>query len=1037
MLDGRAGRRALFGLLFLLSGAAGLVYEQLWIRELQHVLGSTIHSITTVVAAYMGGLGLGAWVLGRRADAHRQPTRLYGWLEVAIGAFGLASPWIIGAIGSGYLALARTIAPGLWAGTAIKALAGFAVMLVPAFLMGGTLPVLTRAFAGADARDLRRELALFYGLNTVGGVLGCALAGYVLVEHAGIRPSLLATGVVNLLLGAVALVAVRGSAPLTGGPPPGREDAGQGVAPGAQRLAVWLIGVVAFASLLFEIAWTRVLILVVGSSTYAFTTILACFLLGIGIGSLVTVGRGLPAAELLRRTTLVLGATAALASLLFPLFRMLPVYIIGTLRLEAVPAVLLALQAVPVACVVMPPAFGFGMAFPLLAELAARRGSGAGVATGRAYLANTLGSILGAVLTGFVLVHTLGSQRTLVLGVGIVVAATVVLHVLAGREAGLAGRGNGNGNGTRVALLLAAGAVLVAAAAPDWSRRLLDRGPAIYGHDIRTARQMDAFLRGLGAEQLRFEEGWNATISVWRNGTYVWLKTNGKSDASSLPDMDTQVFLGILPAIAHPDPERALVIGFGSGTTARVLADVPDVRALDVVEIERAVLRAAPLFDEVNRGVLADPRVRIVEDDARSALQLGGAPYDIIVSEPSNPWVAGVASLFTPEFFAIAGSRLAEDGVFAQWVQTYRIDMNMVAVVVANLRRVFPYVEVWYANSADLVVLASKRPLAWDRARVARFLEPGSATATTMRDWLLIREPDRLLGRFIMGPRGAAALARLAAFDHHDDRPALEFAAARGLVGGNVATGIFDSLFALREAVGDTLPALRAWPLEPGDREWAYARTLPAGAREARPMAERALAARPADPARLGELGRIEHEAGRDSVALPLLRAAAEGRPRDARLGILAGSAAWATGDTAGAIASMERARAADGDTVLAISILAEWAVLRGDYERGAAEATRAIAAVRPTLATPFPGALQSAVQRLALQAPPPLAAPVLELAGRARPGWELAWWGGALVHARWGGRHCARAAELASELERFGWTAAEVLELLARCRGR
>jgi len=1034
MPGGRAGRRALFGLLFLLSGAAGLVYEQLWIRELQHIFGSTIHSITTVVAAYMGGLGLGAWALGRRADAHDRPTALYGRLELAIGVFGLASPWIIGGIGWLYLAFARAAAPGLWTATAVKAATAFAVVLVPTFLMGGTLPVLTRAFAGSDARMLRRELALFYGLNTLGGVVGCALAGYVLVERIGIRPSLLGTGALNLLLGVVALAVARGR-PV---PAPGADADQDDLAPTAdaatRRTAVWLIGLTAFASLLFEIAWTRVLILVVGSSTYAFTTILGCFLLGIGVGSLVTVGRGLPPDVLARRAAFVLGSVAVLASTLFPLFRMLPVYIIATLRLSASPSLLIALQAIPVALVVIPPAVGFGMAFPLLTELAARREAGAGRETGRAYLSNTAGSILGSALTGFVLIHAIGSERTLAAGVVVVAALAVLLHR---RRAGGGGRQGGVSGGDPLPLLLAALAVVITVVTPSWSRRLLDRGPAIYGHDIRTASQLDAFLRGVGAEQLRFDEGWNATISVWRNGSNAWLKTNGKADASSVADMNTQVLLGTLPALVHPRPARALVIGFGSGTTVRTLADAPDVAAIDVVEIERAVLRAAPLFADVNRGVLADPRVRVIEDDARSALQLGGRPYDVIVSEPSNPWVAGVAGLFTPEFFGVVRSRLVEDGVFAQWLQMYRVDMGTVAVVVANLRRVFPHVEMWYANSADLVLLASNRPLVWDRGRVERFLRPGTPSASAMRDWLLIRAPDDLLGYFIMDDRGTAALAREAGFTHDDDRPALEFVAARGLIAASRPTGIFDSLFTLRAAVGDSTPALAHWSLGPGAWEWSYARALPGTAQAARPMADRALAALPDDPARRGEIGRFEHNAGRDSVALPLLREAAARLPDETRFGILAASAAHGLGDTVTAVSLLERARSAGGDTVLATSILAEWAVRRGDYARGAAEATRALRGLHPTLSMPFPGALQSAVQRLAVEAPPDVAAPVLELAVRLRPGWDLGWWGGALVHARWGTPHCVRAAELAATLDRFGWTQDEVEELLARCRAR
>ena len=1036
MPAGRAGRRALFGVLFLLSGAAGLVYEQLWIRELQHVFGSTIHSITTVVAAYMGGLGLGAWVMGRRADAHRNPARLYGVLELAIGLFGLASPWIFRAIGSGYLAFARAAEPGLWAATAVKALAAFLVMLVPTFLMGATLPVLTRAFAGPNARGLRRELALFYGLNTVGGVAGCALAGYVLVERVGMRPALLATGVLNLLLGAVALALVRGRPALTTAPIEADAEAPSADASAAtRRTAVWLIGITAFASLLFEIAWTRVLILVVGSSTYAFTTMLACFLLGIGIGSLVAVGRGLPAEVLLERAALVLGSVAALASLLFPFFRMLPTYIVFTLRLEDVgPSFLLALQAIPIAVVVIPPAIGFGMAFPLLTELASRRDGGPGQETGRAYLANTAGSITGSVVTGFVLIHLVGAERTLVLGVAITVAATVLLMRQLGRERGTGWR---RASGERGPLLLGVLALVVAVFTPAWSRRLLDRGPAIYGHDIRTASQLDAFLRGLGAEQLRFDEGWNATISVWRNGTNAWLKTNGKADASSVADMNAQVLVGLLPALAHPRPARALIIGFGSGTTARTVADARGVTHLDVVEIERAVLRAAPLFADVNRGVLADPRLRLIEDDARSALQLGGPDYDIVVSEPSNPWVAGVAGLFTPEFFGIVRSRLADDGVFAQWVQTYRVPAGVVAVVVANLRRVFPHVEMWYANSADLILLASNRPVRWDRARIAQHLAPGTPSAAAMHDWLLLTDPDDLLGRFVMGDRGTAALAATATFTHDDDRPALEFVAARGLLAASAMGGVFDSVLSVRAAVGDTVPQLDDWPLAPGAWQASYARALPTGSALARPMAERAVALAPRNAAWRGELGRLLYDARNLQAALPILRKATQALPTDARFHFLAGAAALATGDTVAGTAYLERARTLGGDSVWATSLLAESAVLRKDYARAAVEATRALNGLRPTLATLFPAALQGAVQRLALEGPPELAAPVLDLAGRTRPGWDLAWWGGAIVYARWGGAHCRRAAELASALDRFGWTDKEMAELLTRCGPR
>ena len=1031
MSDARAGRRALFAVLFFLSGAAGLVYEQLWIRELQQFFGSTIHSITTVVAAYMGGLGMGAWLLGRRADRARDPARLYGVLEIAIGVFGLLSPWVFRGVGAAYLVFARAVEPGLWAATATKFVAAFTVMLVPTFLMGGTLPVLTRAFAGPDTTHLRRELARFYGLNTVGAVVGCALAGYVLVEHAGLWRSLVAAGLLNLVLGAVALALASASGAVgeepAAAPAPALDER-------SRRIALRLIALTAFASLLYEIAWTRVLVLVVGSSTYAFTTILTAFLLGIGGGSLVAVGDERDTASLLRRAAFTQGGIAVTASLLFPFFRMLPVYIVTTLRLADVSATaLLIAQALPIALVVAPPAFGMGLAFPLLAELAARREGGSGGEAGRAYFANTAGSIIGAVLTGFVLIHTIGSERTLVLGVTVnaVAGAALVWRLTVRREME---------PGDRAPLLLGVLALVLAFATPDWSRRLLDRGPAIYGHDIRTAEQLRSFLRATGAEQQYFAEGWNAAISVWRNGSASWLKANGKADASTVADMDTQVLVGLLPALAQPRPARALVIGLGSGVSARSVADVPGVEHIDVVEIERAVVRAQPYFAEQNRDVLGDPRVRLVEDDARGALQIARQPYDLIVSEPTNPWIAGVASLFTPEFFGVVRRHLAPGGVFGQWLQTYRVPMSVVATVAANLRSAFPYVEMWYANPADLILLASNQPIHWDAARAAALADTATPSGRALRDWGRLQQPSDLLGRFLLGPAGMARLASRASFVHRDDRPALEFVAARGLL-VRAGQGTFDSLLAIKMAAHDTLPAfLDGWRLAPGDLSAAYARMLPSESPLALTMAEAATAAAPREGAFHGVLATVLYNRSVDTDTVIRTRARGEfalalrSRPDDARLLLRATLVDVGLGDTADVAGRLQRARAHGGDSVLASSLLASHAAEAGDYRVATAEATRALRGLRPTLVTPFPGSLQLAVHAIAYRAPPELAAPVLALARATRPGWDLAYIGGAVANARWGGVHCRAALDDALELERFGWDDREILDLVPTC---
>jgi spermidine synthase len=848
-----------------------------------------------------------------------------------------------------------------------------------------------------------------------------------------------ATGVLNLALGGAALLAVSGAAPAeeaddvgtaehaAAPPPAGADDA-------TRRLALAVIALTAFASLLYEIAWTRVLVLVVGSSTYAFTTILACFLLGIGLGSLLAIGRGRAARDLLLRAALVQGAIAVAAALLFPFFRALPVYIIATLQVGFLdPTALLTLHGLALAVVVIPPAVGLGLAFPLLAEVAARGGSTAGGDTGRSYFANTVGSIAGAVVTGFLLIHVIGSEKTLILGVTVNVACAALLGWWLYRARG------GTGimlAGERLPLVLGVLGLVIALFTPSWSSRLLDRGPAIYGRDRMGARELDSFLRAVGSEQLFFDEGWNAAISVWRNGNATWLKSNGKADASSVADMNTQVMLSLLPAAAHPAPRRAFVIGFGSGVTVRALADVPGVERIDVAEIERAVLRAAPLFAHVNNDVHADPRVRLIEDDARSALQLAEGSYDLIVSEPSNPWIAGIASLFTAEYFRVAASRLAEDGVYSQWVQTYRVPASVVAVVVANLRAVFPHVEMWYSSASDLVLLASRRPLTWRRARVAALVD-GATTAPLFREWLEVPRPERLLGRFLLGDSGTARFARTAGFTHDDDRPTLEFIAARGLLAPSVATGVFDSILGIRQLARDSLPRLEGWTLARGEWQAAYAYALPPDSRLTRMMGSMAMTEDSANAEVRRGVARQQYVRRDFAAARVNVDAALRRLPDDPELLVMAGVIAGNLGDPARARDFIRRAEAAGGDSALTASLLAEMALGDGDWQGGAALAARALRALRPSIARPFPVALQNVVRNFALYGPPPFAAPVLELARETRPSWDLPVYGGVQLFARWGGPQCRRAAELSDELYRFGWEPPEIRALLQPCERR
>src|SRR5881296_2773001 len=511
----RSSAARAYGLLFFLSGATGLVYELLWVRVLYQAFGSTIQSVTTVVAAYMGGLGLGAWLFGRRADRHPRPAALYGALEIAIGVFGLVSPLVLALAHRVYIGVAGALQLGGGASVALRFGLAAVVLLVPTTLMGGTLPVLTRAFMGADRGELPRALGLLYGLNTLGAVVGTALAGFFFIEHVGIRTSLWATAAVNLALGAGALVLARGQPVLVGPSPlnePGRmTDAGR--QPGGprgsdplRRFALGLLAVTAFAALLDEIAWTRVLVMIVGGSTYAFTLVLLVFLLGIGLGSGLVARRGTGRSASAAGAALAQGLTGAGAALLLLFFSALPLYVISVFQHPEFGATTrLLLLGLAVGAVVLIPAVGMGLTFPLLTDLAAPPEAARGADVGIAYALNTLGSIVGAALTGFVLVVALGSETTLRIGLVINGIAALTLAALAAR--GVA-EGSAEHRALRLRVLgagaLASLALGVAFGGSGWSSRLIDLGPTIYGRQPMDAAARRAFLDHRGARQLAF-----------------------------------------------------------------------------------------------------------------------------------------------------------------------------------------------------------------------------------------------------------------------------------------------------------------------------------------------------------------------------------------------------------------------------------------------------------------------------------------------------------------------------------------------------
>jgi spermidine synthase len=779
-------------LLIFISGLCALVYQTVWMRELRLVFGASTLAGAAVLAIFMGGLGAGAAILGRRSDAHPRPLAFYGLLECGIAVAAALTPPLIDAVRWLYIATGGSVTLGPAGATLLRLLLAALVLAVPTFLMGGTLSAAARAVT--DAGDTgRRRVALLYAANTCGAVLGVLLAGFVLLERYGNRRTLWLAAAANLAVGVIAYMSARNV---------GRASARLvGLKPDLRLLTCAAVTGLTF--LLMELVWYRMLSPILGGTTFMFALVLAMALAGIGIGGAIY-ARWQQASH--GAMAMVLAAEALALALPFALGDRLAL-LAQALRDQTDFASHAGGWALVTAIVVLPGSIVAGVQFPLLIALLGRGGEDVGRDVGQAYAWNTAGSIAGSLLGGFLLIPCLGATGCWRLSVGLLVAlaatfawrAKKMLPVLVGA--------------TAVVAILATGPTAL------WRHSGIGAGRA-----PGTASRNDtrAWVQSVRRTLLAEAEGRESSIALVGSDD-LGLVVNGKSDGSARRDAGTQVMAGMLAALLHPHPRSSMVIGLGTGTTAGWLAVVPSVQRVDVVELEPAVVELARAYAGVNRDALANPKVRVTVNDARETLLVSQARYDVIFSEPSNPYRAGVASLYTREFYEAVRARLAADGLFAQWLQTYSIDAPTARTIYATMAAVFPHVQTWTTNPGDVVLIASARPIAIDadalRARLAR--EPFRGAAHLA--WR-VESVEGVLAHFVASERVAKALAAQATQLNTDDRPVIEFGFARTL--GRDSFGTPD-IAAEAARVNGGRPEIR------GTVDWALVRASRDDAREA------------------------------------------------------------------------------------------------------------------------------------------------------------------------------------------------------------
>lgn len=741
----RERRLVLFA--YILSGACGLVYEVVWMRRLSLTFGVTVFATSTVLASFMAGLALGSALVGRRIDRSSNPVRVYALLELGIGLYALAVPWIFEALEPLYVSVARALEGRFLLFNAARAAIAFAVLLVPTTLMGGTVPAIGR-YLVARRGSVGWDVGLLYALNTFGAVAGCVAAGFVMVPALGMWGTTVAAAAMNVGLGAALLVFRVGArtAPV---------PAAGAVAPAAPwraqphaRLAALVFALSGFSALAYEVVWTRVLVVHLHNTTYAFSAMLAVFLAGLVLGDALV----MRVYDRLRRPVLWLGLVEVLIglSVVAAAFAYVGLSFYPPVASSWGRAVLHMVMAAAV--VLLPGALLFGTTFPIVARIVCGALETRGRDLGVAYAANTFGAIAGSLAGGFLLVPFLGLRGTMLFLAGLNLALGALCLAAAGGRRGLA-------------------AAVVALA-------LIALPPVLVPRTI--------FFDALDHKILRliyYHEGVTDTTGVWESiidGQRIVTYGDMRGTAGTHTDRRNRL-QGHLAHLLHPNPRTSLQIGFGVGNTLAAAALHPEVEQLDCAELSPHVRLTAPFF-WTNQGVLQDPKVRLIVDDGRNYLLRTRERYDVITLEPPDIYTAGVVNLYTEEFYRLAGDALADDGLLCQWIPAGEMPERELRMLVRAFLTVFPETTLWASGrNAPLLVVGTKRPLRIDAAELARRMADPRVQPDLAR--IGLRRPPALFRLYIAGPERVRAWVGDAP-SVTDDRTVVDFTTPRALQSG-------------------------------------------------------------------------------------------------------------------------------------------------------------------------------------------------------------------------------------------------------------
>ncbi|MEW5820078.1 MAG: fused MFS/spermidine synthase [Cyanobacteriota bacterium] len=730
---------------FFISGCSALIYQIIWVKELTLIFGSQTLAVSTILASFMGGLSLGSFIISRYANKITNVVKVYIILEIIIALYALIIPFIFIISDNLYQLIWTLISENYTIISLFRFVVTLIILIIPTSMMGATLPLLIKLYVKQDDTIIRYT-SILYGVNTLGAVVGTFISGFYLIETVGINGTNYIAVSLNFIAALIAssLLFLDSESSIKNKLISTEIKIKTINLSGIEKLILLTMLISGFSSMVFEIIWSRQLVLIFGSTTYAYTSMLVIFLIGISVGS-ISINRLLIYSKQTIKSFAVFELLIGLLVIwgtfyykdLFYLFNVLSRTLDSSLYVFNI--ILMALL------IIFPPTFLLGIIFPLSIKIFTQESKEISERTGLIYSFNTLGCIMGSFSTGFILIPIIGLQNSIILGASLNILLAGLFFFISTE----------NNKSKWVNILSSIIIVILIFVFPaKWEKQIISTSTYLNksGNDKKTYNDYYQNLRNYNI--VYYKEGQNTTISVveWslNNDKNYSLYSNGKIEASTyFKDMRNQSMISYLPLIIMNKPKKVLIIGMGSGITASVAASFP-IKSLDVVELEKAILGASKFFSRYYGNPLSNKKIKFIEDDARNYLKVTNKKYDLIISEPSNVWVNGVASLFTIDMYKIIKKKLNQNGILCQWLQIYDLKPEVIKSVLMALKKEFKYVYICHSKtSEDFIFLASQKPIILDLNRIKRNINQNGKIKRDLLNRFNIRNEYEFLNLFL------------------------------------------------------------------------------------------------------------------------------------------------------------------------------------------------------------------------------------------------------------------------------------------------